>query len=100
MFLAKLIQCRTVTGQLICVNVRITDRAWQRCNADTQSGSESILASEPVQLLAGAGHGNGIKFEGDHFVMHTQTGQRLATGHATFEDLQWSGLTFERVYNH
>lgn len=100
MHLAKLIQCRSVSGRLICVNVCITDKAWDKCNGRTQSGVESILGSEPVQLLAGGGHGNGIKFEGDHFVMHTQTGQRLATGTASLDDLAFSGLTFERTYNH
>ena len=100
MHLSRLIQCRTVSGQLICVNVRITDKAWGKCNAQTQYGVEAILNAEPIQILASSGRGNGIKFEGDHFVVHTQTGQRLATGTTTVEDLAFNGLTFERTYNH
>jgi len=100
MHLAKLVQCRSVSGNLMVVNLRITDRAWHKCNSDTQFGVENILAAEPVGLLAQGGHGNGIKFEGDHFVFHTQTGQRLATGTTSLDDIEWEGLTFERVYNH
>jgi len=100
MHFSKLVQCRSVTGSLISVNIRITDEAWNKCNGETRDQVETLLRSEPIQILSTGGHSTGIKWEGDHWVFHTQTAQRLATDSCSMSDLTWNGMTFDRTYKH
>ena len=102
MHFAKLMMCE-FAGRNIVVNIRITDAAWNKCNVETQLQTEKILQSEPIRLMGPSDHGKGIKREPDHWVLHTQTGQRLATATSDGSDptnLEWSGMSFTRVYNH
>lgn len=101
MHIAQSFQCQTPNGAKIAVNIQITDKAWDKCNGDTQKGVNNILANEPIQLLAKGGKGNGIKYEGAFWEFHTQTKQRLATTeNVNWNQLPLQGLTFDKVFNH
>jgi hypothetical protein len=98
---SKMYQCKTPEGNKIAVNISITHDGWKKCNGDTQHQVDDILAREPIQLLASGGKGDGIKYEGSHWVFHTKTSQRLSTSESvSWSQLPLSGLTFDKVYNH
>jgi hypothetical protein len=82
----------------LSVRIKITTKAWGKCDKDVQDGVQNILQNTPISILAGGGHGNGIKYENGFWVFHTQTSQRLATDKVG-KGLS-TGLEFKKVYNH
>lgn len=80
--------------------IQITQAAWNGADPVVQEGVNHILENQPIRILSGNEHGNGIKIEQQGLEFHTKTLRRIQAPEIVTENNPWTFSNYGRGYGH